>query len=384
MGQKVKPIQNSSKTFKQNMIFIFIIICFVLFIPIFNYVIDPYNIFSDKISTYKPYQSENDRDTIYPKLKMMRYKSPDIVMFGDSDTGTCFSESDFKEITGKNLAIISLSGASIQEMAELIKSYVKLYPDIKNITINLKIFQFEKQPVNYLPEFSYKLTTKEIYKVLFSISTTKYSFLTFYKVYWSEFLWHLFRKIHAIFPQFNKKKIHIENRRITPYFREKHDNKELPEENFDTLKELILFLNERNIKTEFILSPLHAMTFVDIYETGNWSKLNTFKKKLADITPYYDFAYINKYSSIPLDFDNIYFTDPIHSETPLGKLIITKLYKENIDIGIKITKANCLCVLKEQTKLVEKYIQENKDIVAEFMSHDLYDTTSKIQYLEVE
>jgi hypothetical protein len=90
------------------------------------------------------------------------------------------------------------------------------------------------------------------------------------------------------------------------------------------------------------------------------NELNLFKKRLANITNYYDFCTINPYM-----IDNYNFYDLIHYRPHIGDMIISRLkhYPDrNVPdwFGIKVTKKNVYKYTNELKKQIDYYNKTKK------------------------
>ena len=86
------------------------------------------------------------------------------------------------------------------------------------------------------------------------------------------------------------------------------------------------------------------------------------KRKLAEIIPFYDYSFENKYNTTPIDENNMNFIDNIHPSNTYNNLIVFDLLSDNKKIGTYITKDNIENYLKKDTENLKTYIEKNPQI----------------------
>ncbi len=100
------------------------------------------------------------------------------------------------------------------------------------------------------------------------------------------------------------------------------------------IQEIADISKKYDIDTKFIIVPMHKKT----YEYTNKKRFYKFRKELAKITSYYDFAQPNEINS-----NNIYWNETSHFTHEVGDMIIHRIYDNNISIknfGIYVKKTN--------------------------------------------
>ena len=163
-----------------NKLFVITVVIFLIFVPLFNYFTDPYNVFGRNNTCFTI--EDHDRDWIYPYLKNNADKEYDWVLIGDSNSDLCYSEDDFKDLTGKTLTKVTLLGITPKEQLELLKAYHRLHPEHKNYIIILNVLSFCTYPISRLPEFENpeKIQMREYFKILFTFQAFSDSLKVFY------------------------------------------------------------------------------------------------------------------------------------------------------------------------------------------------------------
>ena len=369
----------------KNIITIVIIAFLAILIPVFNYFVDPYGLFFDKV-VYKTW--DNERDTIYQKIKTEKDERYDYVMIGDSGTAECFAEEDFEKITGKTLKKIKLNGMTIQEQYKLLQVYTDNHPENKNVILTLNFLAFIEKPLDELPplESSKTITAEELFKVHFSIDATLdslYAFkLDFINVHTTN-LFFKFRdtKIAQSIPFIRDYKLKVEKRRIYPNLRKPFEkNASVNKSHIIFLKKIVHYCNKKNLNVFFIVNPSHTYEVCNIYKSGIWNTYSKFKKEIAAITPFYDFWYINPYNVAPIDFNNKYWDDVLHPTRKYGIVFLSEIFKNQENSAAMINKKNVQKVIKQQTKEIKAFIAEYQTEIGNYMKKETEDYTPKVLY----
>jgi len=373
------------KKINKNTITIIIIAFLAIFIPVFNYFVDPYGLFSDK-EVYKTW--DNERDTIYQKIKTEKDERYDYVMIGDSGTAECFEEEDFEKITGKTLKKLKLNGMTIQEQYKLLQVYTDNHPENKNIILTLNFLAFIEKPMDKLPpvESTQTITSEELFKVLFSVDATLDSLCAF-KLEQINFhtknLFLKFRdtKIAQSIPFIRDYKLKVEKRIIYPNLRKPFKKTaSIKKSHIIYLKKVVYYCNKKNLNVFFIVNPSHTYEVCNIYKSGIWNTYSNFKKEIAEITPFYDFWYINPYNVAPIDFNNKYWNDVLHPTRELGMIFLSEIFKNPEDSAALINKKNVQNVIKQQKNGIKTFIVEHQTEIDNYMKKETEDYTPKVQY----
>ena len=92
------------------------------------------------------------------------------------------------------------------------------------------------------------------------------------------------------------------------------------DERYEEIQRITNYAKQNNINIIFYYSPL----YYKVYQYGNIDNYNNMKRKVANITPFYDFSGINEITT-----QKKYFCDLIHINTDCTKIIINRLFSEN-------------------------------------------------------
>lgn len=346
------------KLFK-NIFFIVLSFLFIIIICIFNYTMDPYQLFRHK---YYMNTANVPVEFVYTLMKNYKNYNYDTVIIGGSEVFTMFN---FFPFNRNHFDIISIiGGINYEQYNEMLESYLTLHPKTKNVIISINYRKLlDQSDLINLPEFQEKYTLKELSKLLFSLEVTRESLLL------------LYNKI------VNKNNQNINEYEIIAYkpfliasFSEcrKDYLKKLEKKNFDNTKSLINMLEERNIDYKFIIPPYSAFYLSLINSNELWQQnINNYKKYLVSIVPegteIYDFAFVNKYTaSSPIQNDEGLYTNSDHPSFIFGAKVFKVLYDKKISedsIYLMLTKENVDNMIDYESKLLKKYIENNKKSV---------------------
>ena len=328
---------------QRDIIFACSLILLICLIALFNYIIDPYYIFRDStikgFNNVKIHKYTNRRTIIYSDIKINGKNK--LIAF----TGNCLLSHYGKGLD--EIAFFTLPKAEIEEITQVIKSIHKLSPNIKKIYWGLYYDDFynnwNKEIKDFLPEKTSKIITyKDLINLFFSWNTTKYSIQTI---------------INSI------KNNGEDIKYIYPY-REivyKKYKEEINYEDLNKIKEIKDYAQKNNIELIIYYSPIHVSKKIDIYEKGKWESNQELKRRLAQITPYYDYSLFNEYNNNPLDETSKNYIDNVHPTDEYNNIVLNDLLT-NKQIAKYIDSNNIEYNLENETKLLLNYIKAHKDL----------------------
>ncbi len=119
------------------------------------------------------------------------------------------------------------------------------------------------------------------------------------------------------------------------------------QETLDDMKALKSLCDKKGIRLVLFLNPVHVTTYLYDSEKdfGNYLE---FKRKLADIAPFYDFTGINSITT-----NNMYYYETSHYRTLVGDMILSKIVNGRPDLcppdfGVLVTRENVESHLRTQ------------------------------------
>lgn len=359
-----------NKSFNAKILYGLVLV--ITIVSVFNYYIDPYNVFhnDNHFNFYRPSLNKNHRISKIPELKLMKTKI-DAVWIGSSRTGWYSSEEYDSFVAKKTIKNMFINGCSFKETITMAKNAMIIRPEIKEIYIGLDFSMFKtgiEKSNALLPTKSKKLVKEEVLPLLFSLDTFSCSIKTLSK---NLKLKKLQRKkdtasIIANFgeeKQVNKKVIHKFKNTIKEYYADCYHNFELDESKVDELKAFIEYANENGKKVVFFITPMHMTERILFEGTNALEDFYKLKVKLAEIQPFYDFATVDEFSTEKISVDMQHFRDAVHAYPRLRKKITNKLFGKDENYGVLITKDNVHKYNEIDKQMFLKYLDENQDAI---------------------
>lgn len=383
--------------------FMFVIIS----VSIFNYIIDPYNIFRtfyiQGINTSKPATSNR---TALAKAYMVNDINAKTLIVGTSsfDIGIDPESSLFPEYLQPvfNLAI---PGANIYKQYRYIQHAVSLYkPEMIILSIEFQSFLYENEgyfndlannldriyenrlnvtysgETNNDKQFQY---FKDLVASLLSITATIDSGRTIIE---GDNEWINKTGLSSGFARFGNE---VKNKGHFSVFRDvlishiptvtgKVTSTESP--GIKTLKEIVKFCKKENIRLILVIPPYHVFVYQLWDSLGLWEEFEYWKQVILQTIKstdsnnggitILDFATYNKYTieQVPEKSDNKYkmnwFWEPIHFKTTLGNRILEKIFiktNERTLFGAELTQLRICEHLKRNRTSKHTYILNNRD-----------------------
>ena len=359
-------------------IFILVVCSFTFLIGLFNYYMDPYDIFLRKC----PLQI-NKLGQKYANAMLKAYKDDkhDTLFIGGSEIGYLFQ---FNHIVfNKYFDAIDIDYISPKDLYHLVKNYIKLHPETKNIYISIGYNSILGAKYTEIPEFSNRNFT---FNELFFIFVSKQTTLESLKKLYGNTLNFLKQKC----PELYKTTDVIEDRgfwtttfpNMPPvYFNSINSYKEMLPEKLFYLDQLILFLKNNNINYQIIIPPYHSIYLSFLYLNKDASEtIAQLKRHIVKISDngLYDFSIINKYTTVDYKKNKYLFAEYTHPNIVLGMKIF-KYFHDNIsekDLFLKLDKNNIEQLLRYENNLIKNYLDKNK-IPDEYLNWYKYHNTNE-------
>jgi len=322
---------------------------------------DPYSIFFKKF----PMQLNLlPAQYINIKLKSKKDDKYDTLFIGGSEVGYLFDHNN--GVFNKYFNIINLDYISSKNLYHLIKSYIKLHPETKNVYIIISCNSFfiaKSKDILEITDSNYSI--KELLFLLLSKETTIES-INKAKNNIRYFLINNFSKnfknkknsgyngfCHYIFPNmppiiFNNLKLYKEPLQNNIYYIEK------------TLQ----LLKDNKISYKIIFPPCHAIYLSLLYlDEDSYDLINQIKRYITKISDncIYDFAIINNYTTVDYKKNKYLFTEYSHPSLFFGMKIF-KYFHDNIsekDLFLKLDKNNIEKQLKYEKEKIKNYLEKN-------------------------
>ena len=351
-----------------NSVLLKTIIFTIITIIALNYLVNPYNIFKQRIfknTLLKPEAKIQERITKPLGLKIDN-RQIDAVFFGTSRADLGLDKEHYKTITGKEAENIAIGGLLFYEMFDALNVSLKIHPEIKHIYIGLDYGTFLKEnhsdykgrvPITKNP----KIQTNELAVALLCTKTTGNSIWTIIK----NFSGNKKRMFYA-----SGKKYIFVNKKIKKEFEKAWiEYNKAYIGNITDLEKIELLRNFYNTQkalgrevTLFIM-PSHVTEFYFIYKTGSWNEYIKWKKALTSIAPVYDFQYPNKYTKDTIKSDMQTFFDASHCTYVVGNKIIEDIVLNKGNFARLLTQENVDQYLQLETNEIIQWKKENKETV---------------------
>ena len=332
------------------------LICVLTIVAIFNFVMDPYNVFMSPdlgFNSLKPDAKRQERLTKIIGLKLDKRKL-DSVFIGTSRVDWPVNKQHYKEVTGKETESMAVVGMGFDEYLELARLCAKIHPELKKIYLGLDLYTFNKNYKDNQKHIPFNqnlhLTTQELATVLFAGDTTVSSFITLSR---NTFATKDKSKIYTRMGTTHR----FRNEQIETFFQyawrkyyEHYDGYVFNEENYDKLRLLKYDLKKQGIDLVFFHTPGHITDIDVIYENNMWDTFTKWKKDLTKISDIYDFYYYNEVNSCAVTPDIQNFTDAAHASDIGGKMMIQTLTNNNGTYGRLNTSENIDKYTKQDLK----------------------------------
>ncbi len=354
---------------KYNKLIIYTFISIVFIVSTLNYVIDPYAVFNKTnfLNKEKPCIDKNHRFSKIPAFKIFN-KNVTAIWAGSSKTWEGSNEEYESKTLGGNVKNLAISSCTFDEAIIMAKNAIILHPEIKTIYFGVDFFRFQKtinpETEQLKPVKSLAIEKEELFPLILSLSTFDDSIKTILKN-----LKVIFKDKEDIQPEYgfernyNKRIFHRFQASISKYYKEFYQNYNLDDKKFEKLQEFVEYAETKRIEVVIFTTTMHAAERTLIYNTNNFQNFYKFKEKLAEIQPYYDFALINEYTTEEIKPDIQNWRDAVHPLPHIRKKMTDKLFLNNGDFGLYITKNNVKEINEKDNINFQNYIKENPKII---------------------
>jgi len=316
---------------------------FILSSVLFNYTIDSYRIFHND---YSKLFREPNQNFIKMNFLITQKHSFDSFIFGSSRVGHI----NPLGIKNGNYYNMTYSEGLPCEHLSNIKLLIKKKIKIKNIVIGLDDFSYKINPEvhkhspMHLPHYqtdinpSSKLSfyTYYLFRKPSTFDMSRVAKQTLFNTKYPTFNYDIYNTGLPLVPL--KKKNYIENH-IEEHINDKkflipsHYVGNRIEETIKSIKEIVKLSKKYNFNLVFFINPIHKTTYLDT----NFNDFQNFKKRLAQVSDYYDFSGLNKITT-----NNYYFYETSHYRDITGELIKNRLFTSSYrdDFGVYVSKEN--------------------------------------------
>lgn len=351
----------------------------LLFVNIFiNVLVDPYYIFKTPLikgfNAIKPDIKKQERLTKVLEFKLHK-NDIDTLFLGSSRVDYAINPYYYDKITGKKAFNFGIKGSIISDSLEFVKLATYHNPHIKTIIVGIDLFGFgipinnnnNNKPTSDKLYYSPSIKLSEIATVLLSYDALLSSFKTIdYNIHNNNDV------------DFDVRGIKIEKINYSSYDEAMSDlglyiNKyvfyrdfKLCDQKIDELRKIKKICDENNINLIVFINPTNFVYLQGIKTSNNWGNYLTWKKKIAEITPFIDFSGYSNITTEKLAKNMVYYFDSNHYKSIVGDKLIDRFTEKNKvfeNFGIIVTKQNVDNDNKQLEKYHESWSKHNKEVV---------------------
>lgn len=352
-------------------------------ISCFNIAIDPYSIFNSKIrlglNQVKPEKHKQVR--MFKAIDVIRIQ-PAMVFIGSSRTefGLDTAHPFVAGIqSGYNLGI---TGANIYEARRYFEHAIANNPNLKKAVIGTDFFMFGQNKKNQA-DFSENrllishITLQDKLNSSFSWGATRGSLKTI-KVNQSagDKVGHFYPDgrrnpdyyIQDIYGGLQGVDIMVDLLKKNDFFQAKKRGQLYKISHLEEVKHIVKLCQENQIECHLFISPSHVTQWESLRLSGAWEAFEDWKRKLAEITPIWDFSGYNSITTEPLSHNMKNYMDNSHYRKEIGDLVLNRIgqYNEDrvpADFGVLLTPETVENHLQKIREDQKEWISNNPDVV---------------------
>ena len=351
--QKKKILVDRQKKFKvYNWIFFATAFVPMLSIGLFNWTIDPYDLFNTPnwwgVNHEKIKKDNNDR--LFKAVDIIRLK-PKVIIMGSSRTKQGLNPEHPAIKNNKFAYNLAINGPNAYEVRRYIEHAIANQPDLRQIILGIDFFMFNSSLQNQ-PSFEEKRIAKkyiiptDAVNALFSLDTFNVSKETIAASLKTEGQNNSYGE-NGFMPNRNANDGGTKwrfSQSIKLYF-ELHSDYQFSQQYWSDFVKIVELCRRNNIDLKVFISPAHATQWESIKVTGKWDIFEQWKRELVKITPVWDFSGFNSVTTeaIKTKMDN--YVDNSHYSPTIGNLILDRIFdyqSESVpkDFGILLTADN--------------------------------------------
>jgi len=360
------------KTYKRwSHITIILMLIFIAGIMLFNYIIDPHNVF--KTETYPKINAKKMESNEYLlKARDIVQQKPDVIFLGSSRVRIGLDPQYYELLTGEATYNAGLSSSTPAIQLNYLKYALKNNSKLKRVVLGLDFAAFKENSKLHIQYDEERLhskwftfddwneqalsisATKASLKVLYDnwLNTTKYTTDT-YALDGSQ-------KEESLLPLREKMLQKGENYfyiHLKGYIGDEgyYRNYILSDEQMNELKQIIAICKENEIELFLFINPAHAMQWEAIELAGIWDEFEQWKQELVALAPVWDFSGFHTVAvTAPDRFDD--YIDQSHYRKHIGNYIFQRMLHINEeqvphDFGVLLSEHTInehLAVIREQ------------------------------------
>lgn len=351
------------KTFLR--VFVSLSFSIIMFIGLFNFLIDPYGYFKSPTlpglnGSKLPGHSQERFDKV---IKIMTQK-PQAILLGSSRVRAGFPSSYYSQLTGYPAYKAAFSGARFHEIFAYFEHALHNQPDLKAVFLGLDFFSFSKH-LTPIAEYSEERMRRsspllnDIFKLLLSQVSLKFSYETL-KHNQDPQRFEMTNRIHVKVDEndyidLGTPMIETPEAFLNAEKRMIFDHYEIDPNKVEMFRQIVQTCQEKNIDLKVVFCPIHALYWEMIYQCNRWQDFEQLKKVLSAIYPIYDFSGFSPMNTEALAKEKIgqYYFEMSHFTPFYGVAILDKVF------GIEDRCAGCGFLLTPET--IESHLKMQRE-----------------------
>ncbi len=363
----------SKKYRKFNLLFLTFTSIPILFVGLFNFAVDPYDIFNTPnflgLNHSKSKKDNNDR--LFKAIDIIRIK-PITVLLGSSRAKQGLDPEHPALANYQPAYNLAINGPNTYEVLRYLQHTITNQKNIKEVILGIDFFMFDEFLENQSSFSEQRLekqhiTLEDAANALFSLDT----------------FWVSIDTVKASLNQLNKDSSYGENgfmpnrksndgknkwrfnQSINQYFT-LHPKYKFSDKYLSDFKSLVSLCQQHGITLKIFISPAHATEGEVIRITNQWQAFEQWKREIANIVPVWDFSGYNSVTTESIRDRMEKYVDNSHYSKEVGYLILNRIlsYQEEKvpdDFGVLITPENIEESLKKIRADREIWVKKNTD-----------------------
>jgi hypothetical protein len=280
---------------------------------------------------------------------------------------------------GYNLGI---TGANIYEARRYFEHAIANNPNVKKAVIGLDFFMFGKGKKNQLDFLENRLlishiTLQDKLNSSFSWGPTRASLKTMIiNQSAGDTVGHFYPDgqrnpdyyIQDIYAGLQGIDIMEDLLRKNDFFQSKMRGEVYEISHLEEVTNMVRLCQENQIECRFFISPSHVTQWESIRLSGAWGVFEEWKRKLAEITPVWDFSGYNSITTEPLSSTMTNYMDSSHYRQEIGDLVLNRIFQYNPEIvpedfGVLLTPETVENHLQQIREDREIWAENNPDVI---------------------
>ncbi|MEO1201569.1 MAG: hypothetical protein AAFX10_02600 [Pseudomonadota bacterium] len=137
----------------------------------------------------------------------------------------------------------------------------------------------------------------------------------------------------------------------------------------EELYRIVEICRSRGIDLKVIVPPTHAAHAESIRARGLWNQYERWKRRLAAVTPYWDFSGYNRVTMEPLAEQMSNYWDISHYRSSVGDVMLSRIFSDGPDapadgFGWRVTEENVERALDDAVAAREDWRADNGELLA--------------------